>query len=374
MKDVLNGYDCPKGVNPGATEYSTTVVHYPGGEYPIYQGDGLLGRAGELLAGPGRAGAVAVVTNPTVGAIYGERLRESLAGAGFSPALCEMPDGEIHKTLDTVRKLYAAFARAGLDRGSRVVALGGGVVGDTAGFAAATYMRGLPFVQVPTSLLAMVDSSVGGKVGVDLPEGKNLVGAFKQPVAVVVDPAVLATLPPVELRSGMAEVVKAGVIGSPALLEAVEQKSRKLAWMVEQAVRVKIAVVEEDPYEQGRRAVLNLGHTFGHAFELLSGYRLRHGEAVSAGMVVAARLAVALGRCHWGTVARIEKVLVGLGLPLRPPDFEPEAVWQAMAADKKRRDGRLRFVLPEEIGRVVVLDDVSREAALETLAILREQR
>jgi 3-dehydroquinate synthase len=354
-----------------AAEYSTTIVHYPGGEYPIYQGDGLLERAGELLAGQGWTGAVAVVTNPTVGAIYRERLWASLAGAGFSPALCEMPDGEIHKTLDTVRKLYTSFARAGLDRDSLVIALGGGVVGDTAGFAAATYMRGLPLAQVPTSLLAMVDSSVGGKVGVDLPEGKNLVGAFKQPVAVVVDPAVLTTLPPVELRAGMAEVVKAGVIGSPALLEAIEWQSQKLAWMVDQAIKVKVAIVEEDPYERGRRAVLNLGHTFGHAFELLSGYRLRHGEAVSAGMVVAARLAVALSRCDWGTVARIEKVLVGLGLPVRPPDFEPEAVWRAMAADKKKRGGRLRFVLPEEVGRVVVLDDVPQEAVLETLVILR---
>jgi shikimate kinase/3-dehydroquinate synthase len=357
-----------------STDYSTTVVHYPGGSYPIYQREGLLQRAGELLAWLGWTGTVAVVTNPTVGAIYGEPLRESLVGAGFAPALCEMPDGEIHKTLDTVSKLYSSFVRAGLDRGSLVIALGGGVLGDTAGFAAATFMRGLPFVQVPTSLLAMVDSSVGGKVGVDLPEGKNLVGAFKQPVAVVVDPALLATLSPFELRSGMAEVVKAGVIGSPTLLEAIERQSQNLAWMIDRAIKVKIAVVEEDPYEQGRRAVLNLGHTFGHAFELLSGYRMRHGEAVSAGMIVAARLAVALGRCDWGTVARIEKALTRLGLPVRSPDFEPEAVWRAMSADKKKRGGRLRFVLPEEIGHVVVVDDVPKEAVLKTLLISRGSR
>lgn len=355
----------------GATaEYSTIIVHHPGGEYPIYQGDGLLRRIGELLSGLSGKGKVAVVTNPTVGAIYWERLRESLEGAGFSPALCEMPDGEIHKTLDTVKKLYSSFVRAGLDRRCPVVALGGGVVGDTAGFAAATYMRGLPFVQAPTSLLAMVDSSVGGKVGVDLPEGKNLVGAFKQPEAVVVDPEVLTTLPPVELGAGMAEVVKAAVIGSPELLEAIERQTHDLAWMVDRAIKVKVAIVEDDPYEQDRRETLNLGHTFGHAFELLSGYRLRHGEAVSAGTVVAARLAVALGRCDWGTVARIEKVLVGLGLPVRPPSFEPEEVCRAMSADKKRRGGRLRFVLPEEIGRVVVLDDVPEEVLLRTLAIL----
>jgi 3-dehydroquinate synthase len=351
--------------------YSTTIVHYPGGEYPIHQGDGLLSRAGELTAELIRPGLAAIATNPAVGALYGDTLQRSLIGAGFAPVLCEIPEGETYKNLSTVAGLYEAFATAGLERSSPVIALGGGVVGDTAGFAAATYLRGLPLVQIPTTLLAMVDSSVGGKVGVDLSQGKNLVGAFKPPLAVIVDPAVLATLPAVEFRAGLAEVIKAGIIGAPALVEVLEGSGESLDWIIRQAIAVKVAVVEEDPYEQGRRAVLNLGHTFAHGFELLSGYRMRHGEAVSLGMVAATRLAVALGRCPPELAARVERLLARHGLPVHPPDFAPEDVWEAMAADKKRRGGRLRFVLPEAIGRVVVADDVPKEAVLETLADLQ---
>ena len=207
----------------------------------------------------------------------------------------------------------SASSRCKLDRRSPVIALGGGVVGDVAGFAAATYLRGVPFVQIPTSLLAMVDASVGGKTGVDLPQGKNLVGAFKQPALVLIDPAVLSTLPPAEFRSGLAEVVKHGIIGAPELFEALEGKNEAippaLAELIADAVRVKVAVVEEDPFESGRRAVLNLGHTFGHAIEIVSGYRTRHGEGVAIGLAAATRLAARRGLCDPALVRRVEGLL-----------------------------------------------------------------
>ena len=203
-----------------------------------------------------------------------------------------MPEGEQYKTLETVSDLYTQFLAARLDRRSTVVALGGGVVGDLAGFAAATYLRGVHFVQVPASLLAMVDASVGGKTGVDLPQGKNLVGAFKQPDLVVIDPDVISTLPTAEFRSGLAEIVKHGVIDAPDLFSRLEDEGpTSMSHMIVEAVRVKVRIVEEDPFERGRRAILNLGHTFGHALELVSNFSVRHGEGVALGMVAAAAMA-----------------------------------------------------------------------------------
>jgi 3-dehydroquinate synthase len=311
---------------------------------------------------------VALVSDDVVGPLYADQVAASLESTGLQVAHCTMLAGEVHKTLDTVSDLYAQFLAAGLDRGGLVVALGGGVVGDVLGFAAATYMRGLPVVQIPTTLLAMVDSSVGGKTGVDLPAGKNLVGAFKQPVLVAIDPAVLATLPAADFRAGLAEVAKAGVIGSPGLFQRLGDGHTDLSWIVREAVAVKIDVVEADPYERGRRAVLNLGHTFAHAFERLSDYQLRHGEAVAMGMAVAARLAVDLGHCTPDVGGRIIALLNHLGLPTAPPNYEPEAVWDAMTSDKKKQGKQLRFVLPLDIGQVDVFDDVPREAVLATLA------
>ena len=253
-------------------------------------------------------------------------------------------------------------------------ALGGGVVGDLAGFVAATYMRGVPYLQVPTTLLAMVDASVGGKTGVDLSQGKNLVGAFKQPVAVVVDPTVLATLEEAEFRSGMAEVIKHGIIGDAALFAELEtpkcntQPAMSSAQIV-RALQVKVEVVADDPYEQGRRAVLNLGHTVGHGLEKLSAYSLRHGEAVSVGMVAAARIAVALGRAGPAVAGRIEATLAAWGLPVRCPDFSSGEIWHAMAHDKKRRGRRLRWVLPRAIGQVELCGDVPEETVK---SVLRE--
>lgn len=359
----------------------TTPVSTPEGGYDVLLGCGLLERVGQLLKGRGLSGRVAVVTDTTVGPLYAARVLEGLAAAGLTSLVIEVPAGEAHKTLETVRGLYDAFLDAGLDRGDTVLALGGGVVGDTAGFAAATYMRGLPLVQAPTTLLAMVDASIGGKVGVDLPRGKNLVGAFKQPVLIVADLSTLDTLPVEEIRAGLAEVVKHAVIANPELFEMLERGAFRADEVgaegrlpiVARAVAIKVAIVSEDPYEGGRRMVLNLGHTFAHALEACSGYTMRHGEAVAVGLVAAARLALDLGLCEAALPRRVEALLRGMELPISCRGPTPDALWEAMAVDKKRRRGRLRFVLPEAIGRVVVREDVPRERVLVVLEEMRDE-
>jgi shikimate kinase / 3-dehydroquinate synthase len=229
-------------------------------------------------------------------------------------------------------------------------------------------------VQVPTTLLAMVDSSVGGKVGVDLPQGKNLVGAFKEPALVVADVETLATLPPAELANGLAEAVKTGIIGDPLLFRQIEEHGpAPLPWIVRRAVAVKAAVVEADPYERGVRATLNLGHTFGHALELLSGYALAHGAAVAVGLVASARLAARLDQADPELAPRVAAVLGRLGLPTAYRGHRPAEIWAAMGTDKKRRGGRLRFVLPRAVGEVVVSDAVPREDVLAVLETMREE-
>lgn len=363
-----------RGREPAAT---AIPVSMPGaGEgtgYSVRLGRGLLPRAGALLREAGLAGGAAVVTNPTVMALHGDSLLAGLRAAGFAPAVCQIPDGEAHKTLDTLRDLYGALVAASLDRQGAVLALGGGVVGDVAGLAAATYLRGVPLVQLPTTLLAMVDSSVGGKVGVDLPQGKNLVGAFKQPSLVVADVETLGTLPPAELANGLAEAVKTGIIGDPLLFRQIEEHGpAPLPWIVARAIDVKVAVVQADPYERGVRATLNLGHTFGHALERLSNYALPHGAAVAVGLVASARLAARLGLCDPGLAPRVAAVLRRLGLPTGYGGYDPEQVWQAMGTDKKRQAGRLRFVLPRDLGDVVVSDAVPREDVLAVLEAMQE--
>lgn len=349
-----------------------TVTH-PNGSYPIYLGEGGLSQTGQFLAESGYRGRCAVVSNELVGRHHAEPLLASLRQADFEPTYLTIPDGEPFKTLATVAGLYGHLVEARLDRRSPIIALGGGVLGDTVGFAAATYLRGVPFVQIPTTLLAMVDASVGGKVGVDLPQGKNLVGAFKQPEMVVIDLAVLVTLPPAEFRAGLAEMVKHGIIDSPELFEALEKRSRgeinlssllltpRFASLLPESIGVKVRVVQEDPFEQGRRAVLNLGHTFGHAFERLANFEIRHGEGVAMGLVCAARLAARLEYCAEETAARIITLLNRLGLPTEPPAYPPADIWAAMGADKKRQGNTLRFILPRAIGQVDIFDNVARE-------------
>ncbi|HOT91694.1 MAG TPA: 3-dehydroquinate synthase [Anaerolineae bacterium] len=366
-------------------ETITLPVRHPGGEYPIHIGRGLLAYLGGALRAVGvREGtAVAIVTNTVVGPLYAGRVETALREAGYRPFVCTIPDGEQHKTLDTVRALYEQFLAGQLDRSGVVLALGGGVTGDIAGFAAATFMRGVRFVQVPTTLLAMTDASVGGKTGVDLPQGKNLVGAFKQPEMVLIDLNVLDTLPEAEFRSGMAELLKHGVIGAPELVQSPKSKvhsresaNRRIGELritnhesqitnyqlpvtdLARSLRVKIDIVEEDPFEQGRRAVLNLGHTTAHGLEQVSAFTLRHGDAVSIGMVTAARIAEALGRAEPGLAAHIADVLAAWGLPVTCPPYPVDAIWQAMTHDKKKQGKGLRWILPRAIGDVTIADDV----------------
>jgi shikimate kinase/3-dehydroquinate synthase len=367
----------------------TLPVRHPMGEYPIHIGEDILPRVGGALRAAGAlpGTTVAVVSNTVVAPLYGEQVVASLQAAGFAPFICTIPDGEQHKTLDTVRALYDQFLANDLDRGGTVLALGGGVTGDVAGFAAASFMRGVRFAQVPTTLLAMTDASVGGKTGVDLPQGKNLVGAFKQPEMVFIDLAVLETLPVEEVRAGMAEVIKHGVIGAPELFAELEMPNRSTERsrqslqspisipQLARSIRVKIDVVEEDPFEGGRRAVLNLGHTTAHGLERLSGFGMRHGEAVGIGMVAAARIADTIGLADPALTERIEAALAAWGLPTACPSFDQlrthpydaNAIYEAMAHDKKKRGNALRWVLPRRIGAVKIVENVPRDVVLTTL-------
>ena len=338
-----------------------------GRSYDVVVEQGGIDGLGELLRERKLNDPVALVTESNVGPLYAGRVLKALRAADYQPALITVPAGEAHKTLESIQTMWRSFLSAGLDRKSTVVALGGGVVGDMAGFASSTFMRGCPWVGVPTSLLSMVDASLGGKTGVDLPEGKNLVGAFHPPSLVLADPGVLATLPEPELRSGLAEVVKHGIIGDPGLFElcaaGYESVKRDLAGIVRRAMAVKVAFIEVDPYERGVRAALNLGHTVGHAVELVSGFELRHGEAIAIGTVVEARLAERLGLAQGGLSEEIGVAFAGLGLPTHiPPGMSREAIVQAMKVDKKKASGVVRFALPVAIGKVevgVAVEDLS---------------
>jgi shikimate kinase/3-dehydroquinate synthase len=346
------------------------LVRSPEGHYPVIISNGSLVDTGVLLYMLGFfiEACHVVVTDSNIASIYGENLVAEILGLDQPSAhLVVIPAGEEHKNLDTVKFLYDEFARIGLDRTGVVIALGGGVVGDTVGFAAATYMRGVKLVQIPTTLLAMVDSSVGGKVGVDIPQGKNLVGAFKQPDLVIIDPEVLTTLPPEEISAGMAEIIKHGLLANPALLD----ENMPLVEKIKAAVQVKIDVVQRDPYEQGERAHLNLGHTFAHAIEQVSGYAWRHGFAVGVGLVGAAMLSQKLGYLDGDDVGFIEHKVKSAGLPIRYQDLEPEALWEAMKLDKKWRGGRSHFVILKGIGNPAVVSDVPRETVLEILEMLK---
>jgi 3-dehydroquinate synthase len=344
-------------------------VRTPTGSYLVHLIPGGLALMGDLLKAQRVTSDPVVVSDEHVWPLYGATVMESLRARGYRPASVTLPAGERHKTLDTVRLLYDRFIEAGLDRGGAVIALGGGVVTDTAGLAAATYLRGVRLVQAPTSLLGMIDASVGGKVAVDHPRGKNLIGAFVEPLLVLLDTDTLASLPEIERQAGLAEIIKAGVIADPELFAMLEEGSQQpeMREIIGRALQVKIDVVEEDPYEQGRRAVLNLGHTFAHAYEVLEGYGLHHGLAVSIGMAKAALLAEQRGLCTAETRARIVAALRAHGLPVDAPEHDPEAVYEAMFADKKRRGSRLRFVLPRAIGDVVIADDLPAEQVIEVL-------
>jgi 3-dehydroquinate synthase len=341
--------------------------------YPIWIGAGLLDDAARWRAAI-RGRHVLVVSNTTVAPLYLGRVAAGLHD--FNHASLVLPDGETHKTLECTGEVFGALAALGAGRDATVLALGGGVIGDLAGFAAACWMRGIDFVQMPTTLLAMVDSSVGGKTGVNLPSGKNLVGAFHQPRAVVADTATLATLPEREYRAGLAEVVKYGAIGDPAFFAWLERAApaldarepRALADAIAASCRHKAAIVARDEHEHGERALLNFGHTFGHALETADGYAgLLHGEAVAIGMMLAARLSAALGRAPQADADRLAALLATLGLPVTPPAHDPPRLLELMRLDKKNLGGRIRLVLWRGIGQAEVVDDVSGDAIRDVL-------
>ncbi|MCS6834542.1 MAG: 3-dehydroquinate synthase [Anaerolineae bacterium] len=343
------------------------VVHSPTGAYEILIGAGLLRQIGQRADEWGLHGQVVVTTDDIVRDLWAKPILAQLPQG--RAAL--IPHGEQHKTLKTVSALYDQWIALGADRQTTILALGGGVVGDTAGFAAATYMRGLRLVQAPTTLLAMVDSSVGGKVGVDLPQGKNLVGAFKQPALVLIDTDALATLPPVQWRMGMAEVIKHGLLADPELLHPSLRAPERAVELVRRAVQVKVNIVEQDPYEQNIRAYLNLGHTFAHAIEQVSGYAWLHGEAVAVGLLAAAKLSARLGLCDEALADEISVILAELGLPLSLGGLEAEALYAAMATDKKWVSGRSRFVLLDGPQRPRLVEGVPRSDVLAVLEALR---
>lgn len=349
----------------------THHVDHPTGSYPVHIGAGLAETLADVTDG-----RIIVVTDDHIASLYRQRL------AQIDTLI--IPTGEQYKSLATAQQLYGQLIERGADRQTTLVAFGGGVVGDLTGFVAATYMRGMPFVQSPTSLLAMVDASVGGKTGVDLPEGKNLVGAFKQPEAVIIDVATLHTLDAAEFSAGMAEVIKHTLLADPALFEQIEQGTMALTptstdadleRLVARSVAVKIDVVQRDPFETlGVRALLNFGHTFGHALEHVSGYRLRHGEAVGLGMLVATRVSAKLAHCDPTLVPRLAASLSHVGLPtsLSLP-LDVDALIHAMQSDKKKKKGRLRFILIKDVGKLFIAHDVPERLIRAEYARLMEQ-
>jgi len=352
-------------------------VQLEGGGYDIIVGRGLLSRLPELLPSDIEPSRIMIVTNPSVDSLYGDVLDEALIDQDCEVLTEVIPEGEEWKTLETVEKLVDKMVEMRLDRKSLLIVLGGGVVGDIAGFAAAIFMRGIPFVQVPTTLLAQVDSSIGGKVGVDHALAKNLIGAFYQPVLVCIDPTLLASLPEEQVRNGMAEVIKYGVIADEGLFALLERHSDSLPTLgeplledvIRRCCQIKARVVQQDVRETtGLRAILNYGHTIGHAVESVTGYtRFSHGEAISIGMIAAARIAGIMGLVSEDVEERQAQLLTSAGLPTRLEGIERGHIIEATLLDKKTVGGRARFVIPLAIGRVVVKDNVPVEVVEQAL-------
>lgn len=344
--------------------------------YDIEIGQGNLGTVGGKMMEFGLSGRAGIITNDTVSPLYARAVSDSIRAAGIEPVLLVIPDGEEYKSLPWASHLFDRLLSQRFDRKCSLVALGGGVIGDLTGFVAATYMRGIPFVQVPTTLLSQVDSSVGGKTGVNHPLGKNMIGAFYQPVHVLTDVTTLNTLPQEEFLSGMAEVVKYGVIYDAAFFEYIVNNREAilakepvaLSYIIKRSCEIKADVVGQDERESGLRAILNFGHTVGHAVEAITNYTgYRHGEAVSIGMVMAARLAHKTGLCGREVEARVEALLSALGLPVKMPALDPAAVLSAIGLDKKSEGGKVKFVLPTKIGEVVITNQWEESKLVEAL-------
>ncbi|GAX40533.1 3-dehydroquinate synthase [Tolypothrix sp. NIES-4075] len=354
-------------------------VNLPEQSYEIAIASGSLDNLGEQMSSLQLGKKILLVSNPTIFKHYGERAIASLTSANFEVVSSMLPPGERYKNLNSIQKLYDVALENRLERSSTMVALGGGVIGDMTGFAAATWLRGINVVQVPTTLLAMVDSAIGGKTGVNHPQGKNLIGAFHQPRLVLIDPEVLKTLPMREFRAGMAEVIKYGVIWDAELFAEMEAsknlnqhryvKPELIDSILTRSCQAKADVVSKDEKEAGLRAILNYGHTIGHAVESLTGYRLvNHGEAVGIGMVAAGQIAAELGMWQKEDTQRQDALIAKAGLPTKLPDgVDIEAIIEALQSDKKVKDGKVRFVLPTQIGVVTVTDEVPSDIIRQVL-------
>jgi 3-dehydroquinate synthase len=359
------------------SEAMIVPVEIPGARYDVTVEPGLLRRAGDLLRQRTKLRKVAIVTDSHVAALHLPKLRESLAGGGFEAIEVIVPHGEAHKTFADLQLIYDRLLDSGIERGTPMLALGGGVIGDMAGFAAATLLRGLPFIQIPTTLLAMVDASVGGKTAVNHQAGKNLIGAFHQPQAVWIDPDVLRTLPAREIRSGLAECIKHDLIRDAEGFADIEKKLEagltESDWpaLVAHNVSIKAKVVAADPHEKGERAHLNLGHTFGHAIESVSRYAYSHGESVALGIVAAAHLSRELELLNDVDVARITRVIGLAKLPVNGLTLPDAALITKMSSDKKVQDGRLRFILLDRIGHAIVRDDISLDFVRDAFDAIR---
>lgn len=338
--------------------------------YEILIGPGLRRRAGEFLKTVFNPSRVVIITHPSINKLYGKEVAENFSAQGWTTDIIEVPEGESSKSLSQAEKLYDHLLELNCDRKSVLVALGGGVIGDLVGFIAATYQRGIPFVQIPTTLLSQVDSSVGGKTAVNHPKGKNMIGAFYQPRLVVADLETLATLPEKEYRAGLAEIVKYGVISDAKLFEYLEMHHEKilnldhdcLTHIIETSCAIKAEVVEKDERESHYRMILNFGHTLGHAIESLTGYsRFVHGEAVAIGMVRAAELSHSMGKCPDEVPKRLQDLLIKLGLPVEMPELDSSAVIESLYHDKKTMDRKIKFILVKEIGVIEIVDQVSED-------------
>jgi len=359
-------------------------IHVNLGErsYTIYIGFSHLQRLPHFLKNVNTFDRVLVVSNTTVGELYADQLIDLLNDGGFAPELLLLPDGERYKDITTVRTIWDLLVENNFPRQTTLIALGGGVIGDMAGFAAATYMRGIPYVQMPTSLLAMVDASVGGKVAVNHPVSKNLIGSFYQPRLVFINLEYLKTLPPEEMRAGFAEVIKYGIIRDAAFFEYLEKEvdtiyslePESLERVVATSCRIKADIVEQDERESGIRAILNFGHTIGHAVESLTRYRVfKHGEAVALGMVAAARIAERMGMLSADRVQRIQNLVARAALPHRFKDLEPGDILERVRKDKKVTGGRVRYILPQDLGKVIIADNVDPALVSEVLSTMKEE-
>jgi 3-dehydroquinate synthase len=355
-------------------------VNLPQNAYQVAIAPNILTKIGEHLKELNIGKKVLIISNPEIWSHYGQFLSESINHAGYHVYHHLIPAGETHKNLASIQQVYDTAYQYKLERSSTILALGGGVIGDMAGFAAATWLRGINFIQVPTSLLAMVDASIGGKTGVNHPQGKNLIGAFYQPKAVFIDPDVLQTLPPREFRAGMAEVIKYGIIWDEDLFTKLETapqlnsldriEPELLHNLIVRSVQAKADVVSQDEREAGLRAILNYGHTIGHAVESLTSYsQFVHGEAVAIGMVAAGKIAQQLNMWTKDEALRQQQLIIKTGLPIDvPSQVDPHKIIESLQGDKKVKDGRVRFILPTKIGKVIITDQVPSTAIISAVS------